>query len=144
MSEQAYDSRMSTRTERIEVVTRSERRRRWSDADKRRILQETLAAGATVAGVAKRHEIGTGQIYTWRRQALAGAVGAFVPIRIAEEADPKSDDGTAAPALLAARSLSAPPRGMIEIELPTGTRLRVDGDVDGGALRRVLAALGAR
>jgi transposase len=67
MSEHAYDSSKSTRRERIEVVTRSERRRRWSDADKQRILQETLAPGATVAGVAKRHEMGTGQIYIWRR-----------------------------------------------------------------------------
>jgi transposase len=144
MSEHAYDSPMSTRTERIEVVTRSERRRRWSDADKQRILQETLAPGATVAGVAKRHEVGTGQIYTWRRQALAGAVGGFVPIRIEEDPSGKPDHMAAAPALPAPGSLPSPPRGTIEIELPTGTRLRVGGDVDGGALRRVLAALGAR
>ena len=67
MSEHAYDSSKSARTERVEVVTRSERRRRWSDADKQQILQETLVPGATVAAVAKRHGIGTGQIYTWRR-----------------------------------------------------------------------------
>src|SRR5438552_11967738 len=89
MSEHAYDSSKSTRTERVEVVTRSERRRRWSDADKQRILQETLAPGATVAGVAKRHEMGTGQIYTWRRQALAGAVG-FMPVTVSEEVGPDS------------------------------------------------------
>jgi len=60
MSEYAFDSPMSTRTERIEVVTRSERRRRWSDADKQRILKETLVPGEIVAGIAKHHEIGTG------------------------------------------------------------------------------------
>ena len=144
MSEHAYDSPMSTRTERIEVVMRSERRRRWSDADKQRILQETLVPGATVAGVARRHEIGTGQIYTWRRQALAGAVGGFVPIRLEEDVANSPDNSTPAPALPAPGSLPSPARGTIEIELANGTRLRVGGDVDGGALRRVLAALGAR
>ena len=142
MSEHAYDSSKSTRRERIEVVTRSERRRRWSDADKQRILQETLAPGATVAGVAKRHEMGTGQIYTWRRQALAGAVGEFMPVMVGEEARP--DSAGPEPSLPAPRSTPSPRRGVIEIMLASGTRIRVGNDVDGVALRCVLAALEGR
>lgn len=143
MSEHAYDSPKSTRRERIEVVTRSERRRRWSDSEKQRILQETLAPGATVAGVAKRHEMGTGQIYTWRRQALAGAVGGFVPVTIGEEAG-RLDGASAEPALPAPRSTLSLRRGVIVIELADGIRLRVGNDVDGAALRCVLAALDGR
>jgi len=141
MSEHAYDSSKSTRTERIEVVTRSERRRRWSDTDKQQILQETLVPGATVAAVAKRHGIGTGQIYTWRRQALAGAVGGFMPVTVSEEIRPDASPG---PALPAARSAPSLRRGVIEIVLANGIRLRVGNDVDGGALRCVLAALDSR
>jgi transposase len=57
MSEHTYDSRKSTQVNHIEVVSRAERRRRWSDADKQRMLQETLAPGATVTAVAKRHGV---------------------------------------------------------------------------------------
>jgi transposase len=141
MSEHAYDSSKSTRTERIEVVTHSERRRRWSDTDKQEILQETLVPGATVTAVAKRHGIGTGQIYTWRRQALAGAVGGFMPVTVSEEIRP---DASPEPALPAPRSAPSPRRGVIEIVLANGIRLRVGNDVDGAALRCVLAALDSR
>jgi transposase len=141
MSEHAYDSSKSTRTERVEVVTRSERRRRWSDTDKQQILQETLVPGATVTAVAKRHGIGTGQIYTWRRQALAGAVGGFMPVTVSEEIRP---DASPEPALPAPRSAPSPRRGVIEIVLANGIRLRVGNDVDGAALRCVLAALDSR
>lgn len=143
MSEQAYDSPKSARTERVEVVTRSERRRRWSDGDKQQILEETLAPGATVSGVAKRHEIGTGQIYTWRRQALAGALGGFVAVRI-DGASGRSDGPGGEPGLPAARSTASSRRSVIVIELTSGVRLKVGSDVDDAALRRVLAALEGR
>jgi transposase len=142
MSEHAYDSSKSTQTGRVEVVTRSERRRRWSDTDKQQILQETLVPGATVVGVAKRHGIGTGQIYTWRRQALAGAVGGFMPVTVSEEEI--RPDASAEPALPAPRSAASPRCGVIEIVLANGIRLKVGNDVNGGALRCVLAALDSR
>lgn len=142
MSEHAYDSSKSTRRERIEVVTRSERRRRWSDTAKQQILQETLVPGATVAAVARRHGIGTGQIYTWRGQALAGAVGGFMPVTVSEETRPDATPGPALPA--PPRSAASPRCGVIEIVLANGIRLRVGTDVDGAALRCVLAALDSR
>lgn len=135
MNEQSYDGPMSTRIGRIEVVTRSEGRRRWSDADKQKILQETLEPGATVMAVAKRHGIGTGQIYTWRRQALVGAVTGFVPVAIEPVAP--ADAVVTVPA-------ASPRAGLIEIELPGGARVRVDDQVNSAALRRVLGALESR
>ena len=50
------------------ALVRVERRRRWSDEEKLAILKETTEPGAIMAMVARRHEIGTGQLYTWRRQ----------------------------------------------------------------------------
>jgi transposase len=143
MSEHTYDSRKSTQVNHIEVVSRAERRRRWSDADKQRMLQETLAPGATVTAVAKRHGVGTGQIYTWRRQALAGAVGGFVPVMIGESSG-TPDGSPPESALPEPRSIPSQRGSLVEIKLPSGIRLRVDSNVDGAALRRIVVALEGR
>lgn len=121
---------------------RSERRRSWGDQDKLAIVRETLAPGAVAQAVAERHGIGTGLLYTWRRQMLVAAMTGFAAVEIRPEAAAvlQVADGTAAP------SPAATPAAMpalIEVELPTGVRLRVGSDVDGPALRRVLAALAA-
>ena len=61
-------SHTSARNQRIEVITSREKRRRWSVEQKREIAAESLEPGASPITVARRHGIGTGQIYTWRRQ----------------------------------------------------------------------------
>src|SRR6202158_4416311 len=63
-------ARMSAPRPRIEVITGVERRRRWSWDQKRAIVEERLAPHASAAEIARRHGIGTGQLYTWRRQLL--------------------------------------------------------------------------
>lgn len=141
----SYEPRKSALKEQIELTVRPERRRRWSAAEKFGIVQETLAPGAIVTEVARRHEIGTGLLYSWRKQTLAGAMAGFVPVQLT---------ATAAPSALAAptddpSSMSVAPTlaenkgtgGIIEVVLPSGIRLRIDGEVNGGALRVVLAAL---
>jgi transposase len=54
---------------RIEVITGTGRRRRFSDADKARVVEETLAPGAVVSEVARRHGLSPQQLFGWRRQA---------------------------------------------------------------------------
>jgi hypothetical protein len=54
---------------RVEVLGGLERRRRWSQDDKARIVEETLAPGAKVTKVARRNEVAASLIFTWRRQA---------------------------------------------------------------------------
>jgi transposase-like protein len=66
---------MSARNQRIEVITRGERRRRWSVEEKREIALESLEPDVSVSIVARRHGIGSGQLYTWRRQLLEGSLG---------------------------------------------------------------------
>ena len=43
------------------------KRRSWSVEEKRRIVGESLAAGASIAGVARRHDLNANQLFTWRR-----------------------------------------------------------------------------
>jgi transposase len=50
----------------ITVMHGPERRRRWNDEERLRILAEAFAPGACVADVARLHDISTARIYTWR------------------------------------------------------------------------------
>jgi transposase len=56
---------------RVEVISGPERQRRWTDEEKRAIVAATLEPGAVIAEVARRAEVGTNQIYRWRRQISA-------------------------------------------------------------------------
>lgn len=141
-NEGSYEARRSALPDRVEVRVRSERRRRWSDGDKLAIVRETLAPGAVAQVVADRHGIGTGLLYTWRKQMLRAAMTGFAAVEIRPEAlpAPQVADDRAAPVMEVPPKPPAMP-GLIEVELPTGVRLRVGPDVDGPALRRVLVAL---
>jgi transposase len=76
---------------RIELITGSGRRRRWSTDDKARIVLESLAPGANVSEVARRHGLRPQQLFGWRRQAhalmSASAIeaGASSPVPAARE-----------------------------------------------------------
>jgi len=148
--------RTSTRTQRIEVITRGERRRRWSIEEKREIVAESLAPGVGPSEVIRKHGISSGQLYTWRQQLTrrlggelqrASANFARVDVAVAQRqeiADPMADVATVAVATpRTAVPVIASPRaeGMIEIVLAGGASVRVDAQVDGRALRRVLGAL---
>jgi transposase-like protein len=71
-------------------------RQRRSIADKRRIVEETLAEGASVARVARAHGINANQVFGWRRLYLAGRLGdpkpgmKLLPVRVSENADEQS------------------------------------------------------
>jgi transposase len=143
----------SARSPRIEVITRGERRRTWTLEQKREIVAESLGPELTPTEVARKYAISSGQLYTWRGQVLGGHMARLVrstpsfaqvemapalqqleaPDAIPEQ--PTTSSGPAAPVR---------PEGLIEILLPGGVTLRVDADVDGPALRRVLDAVAGR
>jgi transposase len=54
----------------VTVFSGPERRRRWSDEERRLILAEAFSPGACVAQVARRHDVSTGLVYTWRRKLV--------------------------------------------------------------------------
>ncbi len=65
------------------LLTGQERRRRWSLDERLEILEAAFAPGANVSAVARRFDVSTGLLYTWRRQALSVKVGpAFVPATV--------------------------------------------------------------
>jgi transposase len=143
--------RMSARSQRIEVITRGERRRRWSIEQKREIAAESLEVGVSPITVARRYGISSGQLYTWRRHLLEGSLGTTVQpgakfARVEVVAMP-TDLAPATPPTPKVTTTSVAmshTEGMIEIALPDGVSVRVDALVDSGALRRVLAALARR
>ena len=58
-----------TPVRRLEVITGAGRRRRFTEDFKARVVEETLAPGAVVSEVARRHDLTPQQVFTWRRQA---------------------------------------------------------------------------
>jgi len=69
----------TTRRPLVEVVTRGEPRRRWSDEERARILAEAMAPGAIASHVARRFGVSTGQFYTWRKAMLLRSAPVGVP-----------------------------------------------------------------
>jgi len=141
---------MSARSQRIELITRGERRRRWSVEQKREIAAESLEPGISPITVARRYGISSGLLYTWRRHLLEGSLGvARQPVAKFARVEVMPTDPMPAtrPAPQSTTASSDPlnrPDGMIEIALPGGVSVRVDAQVDSGALRRVLAVLARR
>jgi transposase len=111
----------------IEIITSVERRRRWSAAEKERLVAASLEAGASVSAVAREAGIQPGQLYGWRRQLLRRSQprASFAAVRIATEPAPAG--------LLAA--------GLIEVEFANGSRIRITGAVDPATLTRTIATL---
>lgn len=149
MNDSSYESLKGTIENPVASSARPERRRRWASAQKLRIVQETLEPGSMPTLVARRYGISTGLLYTWRKQALAGALAGFLPVRIVSEetsalVGPQPEDSAPAAMPHSEPAQAGRPVGLIEIELPSGVRLRVGADVDGTALGQVLAALRAR
>ena len=113
------------------------RRRLWSDEEKRQIVAKTLAPGASVSIVARRHDLNANMLFTWRRQigtsALlpAGDAVTFVPAAIATEAA-----STVSPEISVV--------GRMEIVLADGDRIITGRDVDAAALSRVVKVLSRR
>jgi len=121
---------------RLEVLTGVGGRRRWSSDDKARIVEESLAPGATVSEVARRHDIRPQQLFGWRRG-----------MRIVE---PTAQQMTFVPALVEAaeRTPRARPRpartgrGDIELEIE-GVVVRVRRGAEAKTVAAVIKALKA-
>lgn len=136
----------------VEIVARVERRRKWTEAEKAALVAEVEAEGGKVSLVARRHGVAESLLYNWRSVCKAAAAArcgseplAFMPIGVVGCGDDGGRALLAAPqAARSERVEGRRPRervGMIELDLPGGTRVRVDAFVNEKALRRVLQAL---
>jgi len=103
--------------------------------ERRRIVEETLEAGASVARVALKHGVNANQVFQWRRLYRDGKLGALavdaiqlLPVSIVEDREPCQ-----AEPVEVARERS----GAIHIELPGDVRISVEGSVDPAMVRAV-------
>ncbi len=121
---------------RQEVLSGVERRRRWSDAEKLRIILEAAAEGSIVSDVARRHDITRQHIYQWRRELRDKGhplieQSSFVPVELTG-----SEEN---------RDIFQPvgDRGAVsvhhaEIVLRNGRSLRITADVPDNVLHRFM------
>lgn len=133
----------SRRVTRLEVVDTG-RRRRWTDEEKLRIVEESFSAPRQVSATARRNGISNALLFAWRkayREGARGAVAGFVPAIVAPEetaSEPPMDERHA-PLRDAPPERACP--GRMVIVLGGARRVIVGSDVDAAALRRVLDAL---
>jgi transposase len=120
-------------------ATRSKRRYR-TNAEKLRIVQESMAEGVSIAAVARQHGVNANLLFNWRRRYQQGLLeqsreplaATLLPVQIAPERE---------------RPLPAErtqPNGQIQISLPGGIDVAVRGDVNVTLLAAVLRTLHVR
>ena len=121
---------------------RSGPRRRRSEAEKRKIVEEALQPGASVALVARRHDLNANVLFIWRRKYLKGQLGesdrapGLIPVKmIPAEAEPAA----AGPCVGNTCAAQA-----VELKTSTGVQLRVTGELAREALREIIAHVLAR
>jgi transposase len=123
---------------RVEVFTGPERRRRWSEEQKRAIVAASFAPGAVVSEVARRAAISAGQIYRWRQELRAAAPG-FAPVLIAPPTD-----NTGVSANTVNDEQRAEPAIEVEFAAAGKVRVRIPGSVPAELAAAVLKALTSR
>ncbi|MGR9424351.1 transposase [Rhizobium pisi] len=117
---------------RIEIMSGTERRRRWSDEAKLRILAEAAQPGVRIGDVARRHDIHPGQIRLWRQSfSYVDRPTMFLPVEITEEVSATQVPDT------------PPTPAVIEILLRNGRCLRVPADVELRMLGSLIACVEA-
>ena len=119
-------------------------RRRRSAVERRRIVEETLEAGASVARVALKYGVNANQVFQWRRLHRDGKLGALaeqalklLSVNITEETEIHKP----APRKPEPSQVEPVRCGAIRIELPGKVRITLDGNVDPGVVRAVLKSL---
>jgi transposase len=128
----------------VEILTGTERRRNYTPAEKVRIVEEAFRLGVIVKDVARRLGIHESLLYRWRRlmraAAPTGGLPTFVPVMVAPE--PDRVEPSALP------SVTSPPvtptavaGAVLEVMLPDGARVRLEGAVDPALAAAVLTAL---
>jgi transposase len=138
------------RLRRIEMITGTERRRKWSAEEKAEIAAESLAEGTVVSEVARRHGLSPQQLFGWRARLRAAVknsapscdtTSSFVPAIV--ENEPPSPAAPALPAAAVPIVTAGSEPTSIEIAFG-GVIVRVRGEADPPALTTVLKALRVR
>jgi len=114
-------------------------RRSFSEAEKRRIVDEASQLGASVAQVARRYGLAPRVLFRWKemfKPEPEPAVPVFAPVQVTDAAPIEA----AAPAAVVPVIVERPAPG-IEVELVGGRRVRFERDADPETVRRMIALL---
>ena len=130
--------------QRVEILTGTERRRNYTPAEKMRIVEEAFRPGVIVKDVARRLGIHESLLYRWRRLMRAasptGGLPSFVPVTIAPEPD-RAEPSALPSAMSPPATPTAGTGAVLEVMLPDGARVRLEGAVDPTLAAAVLGAL---
>jgi transposase len=115
------------------VITSVQRRRRWSRAEKERVVAAAMEPDAVASEVARAAGIHASQLFRWRQQLCEREQipAAFNPVAVVAAPEPVS-------------SPSTPGAGVIEIEFATGGRMRITGPVEASTVKALIAVLAGR
>ncbi len=119
--------------QRVEIITGTGQRRRWSTDAKAAIVAESFAPDASVSAVARRHDISPSLLFLWRRQATRA--------QVAERGDRGMPPGFVPVAITGCGGQLPSSEEEAAIELGA-VRIRVRGTIDRRALCEVLATVG--
>jgi transposase len=115
-----------------------ERRRRWTDQQRLEIIGSVGIDGATLAEVARRHEITRQQIYTWRHDmkkrgfVMGEPEPVFLPVDMPAVRDAE-----------VAYSVVPGATSMVELRLAQGRTLRFDSEIEAITLTRLIRCVEA-
>lgn len=128
----------------IQSVAESRGKRRYRTVEeRRRIVEETLAEGVSVAIVARRHGVNANQVFQWRKLYQSGLLDAtsqqrqqntarLLPVTVVDEAEPGEEQHASA---------AVSSSGAIHIEFPGRALVSLEGRVDATLVRAVLESL---
>lgn len=112
------------------------RRSKWNEAFRRRIVAEAEASDEPMSEVAKRHGLNPKLLYSWRQkflkdeEATTGKEVCLLPVEI-----------KAAPDETSVQANKPASSGILEIDLPCGSKLRCGNDINPTFLTLALAEL---
>lgn len=118
------------------VTTKTGQTRRFrSKQERRQIVEESLKAGASVALVARAHDVNANQVFKWRKQYQQGRLeltaATLLPVKVSDRVSPQYG---------ARRKCRQKNSGIIDIDLGHA-RVRVEGRADPDCLRAALEGL---
>ncbi len=114
-------------------------RRRFNEADKRRIVAEAERPGASVSGVARRYGITARLLFRWKQKLAPAAKTTFLPVTITDAPEQSSETPPSLPGpapVIVERSAPG-----IEVDLIGGRRVRFEREVDPETVRRLVSLL---
>jgi len=130
----------------MEIITGPERRRRWSDEEKRRILEEAAQPGVSAAAVARGYDLMPQQLYGWRCEAKKRSAAelkstSFLPVEVIGTV-PGDEETTTTPARRGNRTRNAAGK-RIEIVCRNDRILKCEAGIDAERLQALIRAVEA-